>query len=260
MTSLELQCCCAGSLRRAHERLRACAEEQQILSTNAKGLQGLVPKDSRLGVRALLIAELLGSTTSDPPFMHHHRVVPGGQTRTERGRVRRTDARSQYRVQLHVRPHEKKWRTNARVHQPHIDRLLRARFRYRWNPDRCCPCRFRSARVTLAEQVGRTGGDVASRRRRAHHLAGQPPGCDVHAAVTALLEAGVERRKVDRHDLRHGPLQPIPDIGPAPLAPTLAWSKLRSARFHRQSRDPERAGVSVCDDHFILKCHNAGLR
>jgi hypothetical protein len=74
------------------------------MRTNAKGLYGLVPEGSRFGVRAFVIAQLLGSFAAELPLMRHHRVVPGCQTLTQRRRLRGTTARSDYRVQIHATP------------------------------------------------------------------------------------------------------------------------------------------------------------
>lgn len=54
--------------------------------------------------------------------------------------------------------------------------------------------RLRSARLKLTGEIGRTDGAGARRPGREHHGALKTLGCDVHAAVTALLKAGVKRR------------------------------------------------------------------
>ena len=59
--------------------------------------------------------------------------------------------------------------------------------------------------MTLAKEIGRTGGDVASRRSRAHHRAANRRAVmftpSSASTSPALREAGVERRSnVERHD------------------------------------------------------------
>jgi hypothetical protein len=54
--------------------------------------------------------------------------------------------------------------------------------------------------LKLASEIGRTDGGGARRRRREHHRAHSTLGCDVRAAVTALLKAGVKRRtEAEKH-------------------------------------------------------------
>ena len=62
-------------------------------------------------------------------------------------------------------------------------------------------CRFRSALLKLAAEIGRTDGAGARRRRREHHRAPGTLGRDGHAAVTALLKAGVKQKtEAEKHD------------------------------------------------------------
>jgi hypothetical protein len=59
----------------------------------------------------------------------------------------------------------------------------------------------RSARVKLADEIGRTDGVGARRRRREHLQALRTPGRDVHATCTALMKAGDMRKtEVGKHD------------------------------------------------------------
>jgi hypothetical protein len=55
--------------------------------------------------------------------------------------------------------------------------------------------------LKLTGEIGRVDGAGARRPRREHHRALKTLGCDVHAAVTALLKAGVKRRtEAEKHD------------------------------------------------------------
>jgi hypothetical protein len=55
--------------------------------------------------------------------------------------------------------------------------------------------------LKLAQEIGGTGGAGATRPGREHHYAPKTLGCDVHAAFTALLRAGVTRSiEAGKHD------------------------------------------------------------
>jgi hypothetical protein len=59
----------------------------------------------------------------------------------------------------------------------------------------------RSARAKPAEEIGRTDGVGARRRRREHLQALRTPGRDVHATGTARIKAGDKRRtEAENHD------------------------------------------------------------
>ena len=55
--------------------------------------------------------------------------------------------------------------------------------------------------MKLTDEIGRTDGVGARRRRREHHQALRTPTRDVHATDTARVKAGDERRaKAEEHD------------------------------------------------------------
>jgi hypothetical protein len=118
------------------------------------------------------------------------------------------------------------------------------------DPDRRS-CRPRSARLKLAGE-GRTGGAGARRRRHDHHRALRR-WTGVHAAVTALLKAGVTRRtEAEKHNN-------------APRSASLGFEIPHSPRSRslRAIRDPStsrlifdvsgRSSLSFCDGDFVLK-------
>jgi hypothetical protein len=55
--------------------------------------------------------------------------------------------------------------------------------------------------MKLTDEIGRTDGVGARRRRREHHQALRRPNRDVHATNTARMQAGDKRRvKAEEHD------------------------------------------------------------
>jgi hypothetical protein len=71
----------------------------------------------------------------------------------------------------------------------------------------------RSARVKLADPIGRTDGVGARGRRREHLQALRTPGRGVHATVTALMKACDKRRTAAQ---KHGNESRIAGTGSRP--------------------------------------------
>jgi hypothetical protein len=93
----------------------------------------------------------------------------------------------------------------------------------------------RSARAKPADEIGRTDGVGARRRRREHLQALRTPGRDVHATGTARIKAGDKRRtEAENHD--NAPR--IARTGSHPIRPSLPRS-----HWLRATCDPLDSGV-----------------
>jgi hypothetical protein len=70
----------------------------------AEDVYGLAPQRAGVGMRAFVIARFVRSAGADLPVVRNHRIVPGGEARAQRRRLRRSDPRSKCHVRIHVSP------------------------------------------------------------------------------------------------------------------------------------------------------------